>query len=107
MRTEETLSRPEPLTVPLRSHPSFRGRWPAYPCPDRANAGNPQGDQDILEWVTLHAPRVIVMRSQYDGVTYYRTLCLTNKAFTEQLVAFLKSRIGETIAEIGRALIDF
>lgn len=106
-RSEETLSRPKSAAVPLRSHPSIRGRWPAHPFSDRASAANPPGDGDTLELATLHAPRVIIMRSHYDGVTYYRTLFLTSKPFAKRLAAFLKSRVGETIAEIGRALIDF
>jgi len=106
VETEETLNRPESLTVPLRFHPSFRGRWPAYPCSNRTDAANP-GNEDVLELVTLRSMRVIVMRSHYGGVTYYRTLCLTNKAFVMQLAAFLRSQIGETIDKIGSALVDF
>jgi hypothetical protein len=106
-QTEETLNCPGSLALPLRFHPAFRGRWPAYPCADRPNAAAPQGDEDVLELVSLKAPRVIVMRSHYSGVTYYRTLFLANKAFAVQLADFLKGQVGGTIAEIGHALVDF
>jgi hypothetical protein len=106
-RTEETLSCPQSLELPLRFHPSLRGRWPAHPCSDRPNAANPEGEEDVLELVTIRAPRIIVMQSQYDGVTYCRTVCLANKAFVVQLAAFLKSQVGKTLSEIGNMIVDF
>lgn len=106
IQTEETLSRCESVSMSLCSHPCIRGRWPGYLSPDDAKAASPEG-RESLEFVALRAPRVIVMRSYCNGVTYHRTLILTNKAFAKKLATFLSRRLGETIAGIGDARIDF
>jgi hypothetical protein len=107
IQTEDTLSRCESLSVSLRSHSCIRGQWPGYLSPDDAKPASPEGDRESLEFVALRAPRVIVMRSYCNGVTYHRTLILTNKAFAKKLATFLSRRLGETIAGIGDARIDF
>jgi hypothetical protein len=101
------LSRPDSPSLPLRRHPSLRGRWPAHPQADRPDAAALKGEEDVLEAVTLGPGRMIFMRSYHEGVTYYRTLCLTRKSFAQQLAAFLKSRLGERLAEIGDTMVDF
>jgi hypothetical protein len=106
-------SKVAPVKVALQYHPKLRDIWPPEPGGGFARGTVfPINGADILERVFYYAPvghakADVSLKTIYQGHYHTRDLLIDDADFAQRLAAFLRDKVGRTIADLGMLEIEF